>query len=297
MAEKSRFMSEEEAWTCVILHKDGQTFEVIGEKLGRHPTSVSRAFKRYRETGTPLRGKKNCGNTATTPQEDAAIINYSQNHPFDPVSKIKQRLNLEASLTTIKCRLRANGLFAHRPARKPRLTQQHKDDRLAWCTENEYFDWGSVVFSDETVVCTSRHGLEFVRRPKNTRFEEEYVREVTKSGRISISCWGMIWRDGLCDLVWVPSTMNGQKYRDWILEKYMTPFMHAQPDLVFQQDNSSVHCSKLVSNYLDSVNILPLQWPSKSPDLKIIENLWHILKELVGPVNHINADHILWYSV
>ena len=78
MAEKSRLMSEEKAWSCVILYKDGKTFEAIGEKFGRHPTSVSRAVKRYRETGTPLRGKKISGNTVTTPQEDAAIINYSK---------------------------------------------------------------------------------------------------------------------------------------------------------------------------------------------------------------------------
>ena len=182
--------------------------------------------------------------------------------------------------------------------RKPRLTVQHKEGRLAFCQDNLHRDWGSVVFSDETIVCTSRHGLEFVRRPKNTCFEEKYVRKVIKSGRISISCWGMMWRDGLCDLIWVPSThMNGSKYKEIILEKYVTPFMHGHPDLIFQQDNSSVHCSKLVREYFQSVNIEPLPWAAKIPDLNIIENVWAVLKELVGPVNHITQDHILWYAI
>ena len=121
MAGKRKFMSEKEAWSCVILHEDGQSFETIGKKLGKHPTAVSRVFKRYQETGSPLRGKRSYPKQATTPEEDAAIINYSQNHPLDPASKIKERLNLEASLTTIKSRLRANGV------RKPRLTKQNKD--------------------------------------------------------------------------------------------------------------------------------------------------------------------------
>ena len=78
-------------------------------------------LKRYRETGTPLRKKKNYPHTATTPEEDAAIINYSNNNPFDPATKIKQRLDLRASLTIIKSRLRANGLFARRPAKKTQI--------------------------------------------------------------------------------------------------------------------------------------------------------------------------------
>ena len=72
---------------------------------------------------------------------DASIINYNHNSPFDHDTKMKQRLDLRASLTTIKCRLHASGLFARRPARKPRLTVQHKDG-LAFCQQNLHRDWG-----------------------------------------------------------------------------------------------------------------------------------------------------------
>ena len=36
MAEKSRYMNEEELWACVNLHKDGQSNKKIGKKLGKH---------------------------------------------------------------------------------------------------------------------------------------------------------------------------------------------------------------------------------------------------------------------
>ena len=95
--------------------KDGKSYEAIKKAIFSPCTSTLNV------TGTPLRKKKNYPHTATTPEEDAAIINYSNNNPFDPATKIKQRLDLRASLTIIKSRLRANGLFARRPAKKTQI--------------------------------------------------------------------------------------------------------------------------------------------------------------------------------
>ena len=140
-------MSDKNAWACVILHEEGETFTEIGEKLGRHKTTVSRAVERYREYGTPLPQPRNCKNTATTPDQDKDIIRYSRNHPFDVSRKIKERLHLTASLATVKRRLKENDLAAHRPARKPRLTDLHKIDRVEWCTERMSIEIGVMLSS------------------------------------------------------------------------------------------------------------------------------------------------------
>ena len=47
----------------------------------------------------------------------------------------------------------------------------------------------------------------------------------------------------------------------------------------FQQDNDPKHKSKVVQKYLTNAKFSVLEWPSQSPDLNPIENIWGLIKQ------------------
>jgi transposase len=180
--------------------EEGWSIRAAADTFHLNKSSVLKMKKRWELEGTVQREAGSGRQKISTDVEDTQLINYFRENLFHTARDAIVNTNFPGSQPTVCRRVKKSDINNYVAAKKRKLTEENKQSRLLFALNYDLQEiqfWENMVFSDEKMFQSTNDGHVRVYRPRGTRFDENYVKALERSGRFSINTWAWISYHGL----------------------------------------------------------------------------------------------------
>lgn len=149
----SRFtnISLEKRGEIIGMFKANKSIKEISQEAEVAINTVRLWIKRYNEEYSLVTKSRPGRPRATTATQDREMVNYIKGQPFETAKSLLANLNLSCSYTTVRRRLKNEGLNSSKPAKTEALTEKHRTARIQFARNFLNADWSKTIFTDEKV--------------------------------------------------------------------------------------------------------------------------------------------------
>lgn len=273
----------------VIKHfQSGKTQKQIAEMVDLSSSTVQYIIQRFvRENRVHNKGRK-APNKIFNETDERWILKKIKKEPMlsaPAVTKdVEMFLGKKCHPETVRRILRDSNFHGRTARNKPFINKKNKKARLQFAKDHLNKDnafWNTVIFADESKFnLFASDGKAYVWRKPNTELQTKNLRATVKHGGGHVMVWGCMSSAGVGRLEFIDSTMNKEVYLDLLKQNLLQSAedLGIRDTFRFYQDNDPKHKSGLVQTWLIWNCPHLVQTPAQSPDLNVIENVWHILE-------------------